>query len=171
MRITAITSLLVLALGFSSTSRSEEAVAVTACQLLANPPAYNHELVKVTGQVSFAFEDFTLNEDHCRGRTGPIWVEYGGTVKAGAVPEGRTRTRKQPLVIEGVTTTLVIDSMFESFDASLHQPPEASANATLVGRYFAGQRSAPGVNEWSGFGHFGKYTLLVIQQVISSEAR
>jgi hypothetical protein len=171
MRITSFTSLLALALAFPSASRSGGAVDVTVCQLLADPPAYNHKLVRITGQISFAFEEFTLNAEHCQGRTGPIWLEYGGTVKSGAIPQGRPRTRKQPLVIDGITTTLVKDSTFETFDASLHQPPAASLNATLMGTYFAGKPGAFANNEWGGFGHFGMYSLLVIQQVISFEAR
>ena len=173
MRITAFTSLLVLALAFSSASRSEdsrseEAVGVTVCQLLADPPAYNHKLVRVMGQVSFAFEEFTLNADNCQGRTGPIWLDYGGTVKSGAIPEGWKRRRGQPLVIEGITTTLVEDSAFHAFDDSIHKPPSASVSAAFIGRYFAGTAGAGGVKEWRGFGMWGMYSLLVIQQVISS---
>jgi hypothetical protein len=170
MRITAVTSLLALALAFSSASRSEEGVEVTVCQLLADPPAYNHKLVRVRGQVSFAFEEFTLHATDCKGRTGSIWLEYGGTVKSGAIPSGWTRTRDQPLVIEGIPTVLVEDSAFQTFDDSIHKPPSASVAATFIGRYFAGKAGAGGVKEWRGYGMWGMYSLLVIQQVISSDA-
>jgi len=38
------------------------------CQLLADPAAYNHKLVEVTGVASKGFEDFTLSEPGCDGR-------------------------------------------------------------------------------------------------------
>jgi len=170
MRTTAFTSSLALAVAFSALAHAETPVPVTVCQLLADPPAYDHKLVRVTGQVSFACEEFTLNGDNCQGRKGPIWLEYGGTVKSGAIPQGWTRRREQPLVIEGITTTVVEDSAFQTFDSSVHKPPSASVPATLVARYFAGKPGAGGIKEWRGFGMWGMYSLLVIQQVISSDS-
>jgi hypothetical protein len=168
MRTTAFTSSLALLVALS-TARAETPVSVTVCQLLADPPAYDHKLVRVTGHVSFAFEEFELNGDNCKGRTGAIWLDYGGTVKSGAIPEGWTRRREKPLVIEGITTTLVEDSAYQTFDASIHNPPSASVAATLVGRYFAGKAGASGVKEWRGFGMWGMFSLLVIQQVVTSD--
>ena len=166
---TAFTSWLALAVALSTIARAETPLPVTVCQLLADPPSYDHKLVKVTGRVWFAFEEFTLNADNCQGRTGAIWLDYGGTVKSGAIPEGWTRRREKPLVIEGITTTLVEDSAFQAFDASTHKPPSASVSATLVGTCFAGKAGAGGRQEWGGFGMWGMYSLLVIQQVISSD--
>jgi len=168
-RTTAFTFSLALAVTFSTLAHAETPVPVTVCQLLADPPSYDHKLVKVTGRVSFAFEEFTLNADNCQGRTGAIWLEYGGTIKSGAIPEGRTRRREKPLVIEGITTMLVEDPAFQTFDASTHKPPSASVSATLVGTYFAGKIGAGGRPEWRGFGMWGRYSLFVIQQVISSD--
>jgi hypothetical protein len=156
-------------MALSIIARAETPVPVTVCQLLADPSSYNHKLVRITGHVSFAFEEFTLNADNCQGRTGPIWLDYGGMVKSGAIPEGWTRRREKPLVIEGITTTLVEDSAFQTFDASIHKPPSASVPATLVGRYFAGKAGAGGRPEWRGFGMWGMFSLLVVQQVISSD--
>ena len=169
MRTTAFTSWLALAVALSAIARAETPVPVTVCQLLADPPSYDHKLVKVTGRVWFAFEEFTLNADNCKGRTGAIWLDYGGTVKSGAIPEGWTRRREKPLAIEGITTTLVEDSAFQTFDASVHNPPSASVPTTLVGRYFAGRAGAGGRAEWRGFGMWGMYALLVVQQVIASD--
>ena len=169
MRTTAFTSWLALAVALSAIARAETPLPVTACQLLADPPSYDHKLVKVTGHVSFAFEEFELSADNCQGRTGAIWLDYGGTVKSGAIPEGWTRRREKPLVIEGITTTLVEDSAFQAFDASTHKPPSASVSATLVGTCFAGKAGAGGRQEWGGFGMWGMYSLLVVQQVIASD--
>ncbi len=151
MRITAFTSLPALAVALSANAHAEAPVPVTICQLLADPPAYDHKLVRISGSVTFTFENFTLNDDRCQGRTGPIWLEYGGT--------------------NGVATTLVEDSAFQQFDSLLHQAPRPLIQATLICRYFAGRRQTSGDNEWGGFGHFGSFTLLVIQQVVSSEGR
>lgn len=42
---------------------SEIAVNVTVCDLQKDPSAYDHKLVRVTGNVSFALEEFTLRPD------------------------------------------------------------------------------------------------------------
>jgi hypothetical protein len=53
--------------------------------------------------------------------------------------------------------------------------PAGEAKARLVGRFFAGtRRDSPnglGWYLWGGYGHFGMCTLLVVQQVVSVEAR
>ena len=36
---------------------------VPLCQLLADPGAYDHRLIRVTGRVSRGFEDFSLHDD------------------------------------------------------------------------------------------------------------
>jgi hypothetical protein len=159
MRTTVITPLLALALALSAASRAEDAVPVTVCQLLADPPAYNHKLIRIAGSVSFGLENFTLHEDPCGG---DVWLAYG-----------RARKTHGPLVVEGIATTLVEDSTFQQFDAVVRQPlPKPLVHATLVGRYFAGKTSGyPGDKHWGGFGQWDQYTLLVIQQVISFETR
>ena len=159
------------ALAFVSTCRCEVAVDVTVCKLLADPDAYDHKLVRVSGRASFAFEDFTLTSKKCPVQRGGIWLDYGGTLKSRAIPAGRSPRRQRALTVEGVTTTLVEDSKFAEFDSSLHEPPGASLNATFVGRYFAGKSGVNGVKEWRGFGMWGMFSLLVIQQVLSSEAK
>jgi hypothetical protein len=166
MRTAQCVAFLLFALVLCSASRSEDLADVTVCQLLANPGAYDHKLVRVSGRVSFAFEKFTLTSTKCPVQRGGIWLEYGGTR---ALPEAWAPSRAGVLTVEGVTTTLVEDSAFAHFDSSLHKP--ASVNARLVGRYFAGRPGAYGVKEFRGFGMWGMYSLLVIQQVISSAAK
>lgn len=168
MRAVALIPFLLSALAFCSVSRSEDLLDVTICKLLANPSAYDHKLIKVSGRVSFAFEEFTLTSTECPAQRGRIWLEYGGTLKSRAIPEGREPRREKALTVEGITTTLVEDSTFANFDSSLHEPPGASVNATLVGRYFAGKPGANGNKEWRGFGMWGMFSLLIIQQVLPS---
>jgi hypothetical protein len=174
MRIMSVALCLSVGLTFAPTSRCEDALPVSVCDLIANPAAYEHKLIEVTGQVAYGFENFTLSSKDCDKPHPDIWIDYGGTLKSGAIPEGRKRRREHPLTIEGITTQLIEDSSFDSFDALIHKPlhdrTENSLKATLVGRYFAGKPGAMGVREWRGFGMWGLYSLFVIQQVISTES-
>jgi hypothetical protein len=168
MRAVPFASFFLFAVAFCSASRGGDVVDVTICQLLVNPSAYDHKLIKVSGRVSFAFEEFTLTSTECPAQRGRIWLDYGGTLKARAIPEGWGPRREKALMVEGITTTLVEDSTFAEFDSSLHEQPGASLNATLVGRYFAGKPGANGKKDHRGFGMWGMFSLLVIQQVLPS---
>lgn len=168
MRAVRLMAFLLFALALCPSDRSDEAVDVTVCKLLANPDAYDHKLVRVSGRVSFGFENFTLSSTECPDHG--VWLDYGGTLKSRAIPEGRTPRRERALTVEGITTTLIEDSTFAHFDSSLHNPPVAALNATLVGRYFAGKPGVNGIREWRGFGMWGMFSLLVIQQVVTSKA-
>jgi hypothetical protein len=145
-------------------------VDVTVCKLLANPRAYDHKLIRVSGHVSFAFEEFTLTSAECSVQQGRIWLDYGGTLKSRAIPDGWGPRRENALTVEGITTTLAEDNAFTDLDSSLHKPPGTSLNATLVGRYFAGKPGTNGIKEWRGFGMWGMFSLLLIQQVLPSGA-
>ena len=153
MRIAVFTSLLALALALPAACSAEEAVSVTVCQLLADPPAYNHKLLRITGGVEFGLENFTLHDEPCGAG---VWLAYA-----------RAEKTSGPLVVEGITTALVEDRTFHEFDAVVRQPlPKPLVRATLVGRYFAGRpRGDPGYGQW------GQYTLLVVQQIISFDTR
>jgi len=167
------TLVLVFTCALCSVCRSEEPVEVTVCELLANPDAYDHKLVEVSGQVTFGFEEFTLTSKNCPGKrgSGGNWLDYGGMMKSGAIPQGWTRRRDSALVVDGIATSLVEDSRFSSFDTSLHKASGAALSATLEGRYFAGKSGASGVPEWRGFGMWGMFSLLVIQQVLHPGAK
>lgn len=88
----------------------DQPVDVTVCQLKANPPAYNHKLIRVTGFVSHAYEDFTIFDPECSSWP-DVWLEYGGRVGSGTIylGSGRERTRPEPLVVEGLAVGLVLD--------------------------------------------------------------
>ena len=156
------------ALGFC-----EEPIDAAVCQVKANPPAYNHKLVRLTGFVSHDFEDFTFFDPSCP-ESPWVWLEYGGTTGSGTVyccPGAPDRKRRNKMVVEGISIPLIVDKQFREFDKAI-QPPFRSGNhgaiihATLVGRYFAGQQSDLWKDKrWTGFGHMGCCTLLAIQQV------
>jgi hypothetical protein len=105
-----------------------------------------------------------------------IWLEYGGRRKSGSkycCGISTDRTRASDLVVDGITTSLIEDDNFRAFDASVY--PTGAAKVRIVGRFFSGTRQdgprGLGLPLWGGYGHFGMYTLLVIQRVVSVEAR
>lgn len=157
----------------------EEPVKTTVCQLKNNPPAYNHKLVEVSGFVSHAFEDFTLFDPSCPSWPG-VWLEYGGTSKSGTMyccGVTADRSRPKELVIEKIPVSLIVNEQFKKFDRAI-QPPFRSGqhgaivHATVVGRYFAGERIQYfRGNPWGGYGHMGCCTLLAIQEVKSADTQ
>jgi len=163
-------------LGLYGTAHCQEQPAkVTVCQLKNAPPTYNHKSIEVTAFVSHDFEDFTLFDPTCPSWP-DVWLEYGGTSKSGTMYCcGVTDDRHRPeeLVVENIPVTLTINDEFREFDKLVQLPFRSEkhgsiVHATLVGRFFAGerQRFAKG-NPWGGFGHMGCCTLLAIQEVKS----
>jgi hypothetical protein len=133
-------------------AHSEQVISTTACEIIANPPAFNHKLVKFPGTVYKAMEKFSFSVASCGaekvGNWTGIWVQYGG------------------LEIEGVQNSMVENDRFRDFDSRVKSKGHASA--TFMGRYFSGKKdwSHRGSEYlWGGFGHMGMYSLLVIQEV------
>ena len=164
---------------FPTEARGEDIVKTTVCEVVANPPAFDHKLIELTGYATEGMENFSLSTKDCRidkdNWTG-IWLEYGGKRKSGAkycCGVSMERTRVSDLTIEGVRTSLVNDARFRAFDARVY--PTGEVKARLIGRYFAGTRqnlpARPELYFWGGYGHFGMGTLLVIQRVVSVEPR
>jgi hypothetical protein len=148
---------------------SEEPLEVSVCQVLSSPNTYDHKLIKIDGDISRGFEDFTLTSQNCQTQRKDIWLDLGGSTGSqvmyccGVTEEPK---RAKPLVVDGIPTTLVKDSVFEQFQAlTLGQEGHGSARATVVGRFFAGENGP-----FPGYGHMGLYSLLVIQQVLSTRA-
>ena len=56
---------LLLSLPSIATEAGETVSEVPLCQLLGDPGAYNHKLIRVTGRVSRGFEDFSLHDPYC----------------------------------------------------------------------------------------------------------
>jgi hypothetical protein len=160
-------------------ARSEEVLSTTACEIIANPSAFNHRLVKLTGTVYQAMEKFSLSVELCGatkvGNWTGIWVEYGGRVRTGAkycCGGPLDRDRPTDLEIEGVQTSLVENDRFRAFDVRVQK--KGHANATFIGRYFSGEKqwSHRGSEYlWGGFGHMGMYSLLVVQEVTCVRSR
>jgi hypothetical protein len=156
-------------LGVMPNAFAEEAVRVSACELLQNPAAYDHSLVEVEGRVSRGFEDFTLDNSGCKQFL-PLWLDFGGTLGAGIKYAGGKNERGRrdgPLIVEGIETTLVEDAALSRFQL-LTRPKRGYGHAKVrvIGRFFAGRKIELDTGTfWGGFGHMGFHSLLVIQQV------
>jgi len=153
--------------------RPEQAVQVTVCQLLKEPWRYDHALVQVSGDVLHGFEVFQIYPDHCPEAPNSmgVWLEYGGERSSGTMyccGVTADRKRPDPLVIEGIRSSLKLDEAFQRFDALIDGEALTRVNATLIGRFFSGRRLRHPKGAWGGYGHMGSFSLLVIEQVRSS---
>lgn len=144
---------------------------VALCDLLKNPARYNHKLIQVTGFVSHGFEDFTFFDPRCPSEEASIWLEYGGTFASGTMyccGVGRERSRPEQLVVEQMQIPIVRDAKLSYFDRLVQQEPDSIVHVTLRGHFFSGEKEQlPGGTRWVGYGHFGLYSLLAIEQVKS----
>lgn len=152
---------------------AEEPIAVTVCDVLNDPAAYNHKLLKISGVVSRGFEDFTLSDESCSTPSSDIWIELGGRVGSQVMyccGVTTDKSRPSPLVVEGIETSLVENRAFNRFQSlTLGARGYKTARATLVGRFFSGKkRTFAGRDHWVGFGHMGFHSLLVVQEVIEA---
>lgn len=149
------------------------ALSASLCDVTANRPAFDRKTGEVTAFVSHAFEDFTLFDPTCSSELSRVWVEYGGRFASGTIyccGIGDERSRKKPLVVNGIVTTIVRDAKLKRFDALIQRPPDSLVRATLRGRFFAGEKTQlPGGTVWAGYGHFGLFSLFVIEQVLAVE--
>jgi hypothetical protein len=157
-------------------SCEEKPLAVSACELKANPAAYNHKLVEVTAFASHGFEDFTLFDPTCP-EWPPVWLEFGGTLSSGTMYCcGVTAARSRPneLTVENIPIPLITNEPLKTFDGLIDRPGRNGAlvHATLVGRFFSGKLIKYAKKSvWGGYGHMGCCTLLAIQEVKSVGAQ
>jgi|SRR5579862_702889 len=147
---------------------------VSFCELSRDPAAYNHQLVRLTGFVTHGFEDFQITEPDCPTQGFSIWLKYGGNAESNTVyccpGEAGREKRPAPLSVEGVEIPLVEDQTFQQFTDLLKKEGDTTAHATLVGRFFSGERGLVSTSaQWRGFGHMGCCSLLVVEQIESFE--
>jgi hypothetical protein len=158
----------------SKPEAAEVPVKVTLCDLRKNAGDYDHKLIEVTGFVSHGFEDFRLYDPVCDDRS-DIWLEYGGRISSGTIyccGVTNRRRRPKPLVVEKIPTQLIADERYAEFDKLIQPANRQVLHVTLVGRFFAGKKqNTPNGSFWAGFGHFGSFSLLVIQQVLAIDPR
>ena len=148
----------------------EHVVNTTLCELASNPEAFNHKLVKLSGDVTHGYKLFTLADATCKPNLSSIWLTYGGLVSAPSIfnAQQMDAPRFEKLAIDDISTMLVDDALFKKFNklvSSMVDRPQV--RVTLIGRYFAGHpEQIAGFKLWKGFGPMGCCTLLVIQQIV-----
>ena len=151
---------------------SDKPLRVSPCELKNDPGAYNHKLIEVTGFITHGFENFTIFDPECKSWPS-VWLEYGGTAASGTMyccGVTTQRVRPEPLIVENIPITLVDDERFRQFDKLIRRPPDSVVRATIVGRFFSGEKvTYPTRVGWAGYGHMGCCSLLAIQQVVSVE--
>jgi len=150
---------------------SEDPQNIAFCQLAKDPAAYDGKLIRLTSFVTHGFENFQLADPSCPlGDSLHVWVTYGGTEQSHTIyccpGEGAKESRPRPLVVQGIEIPLERDSVFDRFTQLLERERGTTVRVTLVGRFFAGIRQERnGQTFWTGYGHFGAFSLFVIQRV------
>jgi hypothetical protein len=138
--------------------------------LTANPDKYDRRYVEVSAFISHGFEDFTLFDPLGSDDT-RVWGEYGGRVGSNTTyccDVTAESDRQHALTIDGITTRLVKDRRFRKFDRIIRSDAEVVVHATLRGYFLAGDEAIlPGGKRRIGYGHFGLYSLFVIEQVVA----
>lgn len=153
---------------------SQEApVSVSVCELQQNPTRFDKMLLRLKAGISIAFEDFTLASTSCpEPRTG-VWLEFGGDVGTPAVYccGAHTRQKGSVLQLEGISLPVVKDNGLKTLLRVLKKQKwresAKTLTATLEGRFFARQQQQlpNGESQYVGYGHFGFFSLFVIQRV------
>jgi hypothetical protein len=162
--------------GFAASSESTVVEDADICAVLANPFAYDHKLLRLTGLITRDFETFWIESSKCADAK-PLWIEYGGPKPADG-PEWHdgpeNPSENAPLVIEGIVTSLEADSKFRKFDAITKSLKRGRrARATLVGWIVSTgvEKDETGNEQGVGYGPYGMYSLLVIHRVDSVSNR
>jgi hypothetical protein len=140
------------------------------CQVLADPFAHDHKLLRVEGWIVRDFETFWIESPRCPDAL-PLWIEYGGPRPADGPkwhdgPENPSDDA--PLVIEGIKTSLVADAKFRKFDSMTKALRRGKrVRATIVGWIISAgvEKDEAGKEREFGYGPYGRYSLLVVQKV------
>lgn len=145
---------------------------MTFCELAKDPALYNLELIRVTAFVTYAFENFSLDEPSCPAFPNrfAVWVMYGGKAQSGAIyccpGEGANETRSKTLRVEGIEVPLIEDLVFQRLTDLLKKESDTTVRVTVVGRFFLGRKDTLGGSQsWGGYGHLGCCSLFAIQRV------
>jgi hypothetical protein len=150
---------------------------VSFCSLAANPDFFNHRLIQISGFVSHGFEDFAFSDPDCEPAEDKfsLWLMFGGKTQSGTIyccpGEAVKKKRKEELTVEGIAVPLQEDKEFREFNSLLNKEGDTTIRATVIGRFFAGEkRAAAGSDIRGGFGHFGCCSLLVIQRIVAFDS-
>ncbi len=146
---------------------------VSFCQLAKSPEEFDGKTIRVRGTLSVNFEDFTLYARDCKTNQW-IWLTFGGDVPGIVVSMANDNFRKpgKDLEVNGVSYGIKKDENFRRLYALIAarrgEKPAYTVTATLTGAFLAGQETKAGdgkTTSFSGYGHLGCCSLLVITQV------
>lgn len=164
----------------SRAQNQNEPLQVSLCDIKAHPENFLHKLVEISVTASHGFEDSMVEDSGCAWpHGGPgVWMEYGGkrsTATMYCCGVSPTPTRRETLIVEGMTLELVDDEKFREFDKRLHpehsnQRSSDTVRATIRGRIFARYEGIAGTKQnpaWRGYGHMDCCMLFVVTQVVS----
>src|SRR5690348_14375667 len=132
---------------------------VTYCELAKAPSLFDHALIRVSAFVTHGFENFHLTDPSCARppENFSIWIMYGGRTLSDTAyccpGETGSDIRADALSVEGVRIPLVADTTYQRFKNLLEAEPDTTVRATLVGRFFQGEKQR--------FGHMGCCSLFV----------
>ncbi|MGA2085628.1 MAG: hypothetical protein ABSG60_08930 [Terracidiphilus sp.] len=174
MRRAAIASL-ILSSALTAAASVENPLAVTVCDLVKNPAAYNHKLVEVTAPIELAFEDFSLGQPGCEDIYPGVWLMYGGDEPTPTASTWNDTERKKGKVVrvDRIAIPLQRDAAMDRLQNKLKATRLGNVGdqpcydcylyrvtATLSGVFFAARNTA---NSFSGYGHLGCCNLLAIE--------
>ena len=156
---------------------AEQPSTIRFCELAKNPAEFNKRLIRLTAFITHGFENFQLTDPSCPALAYEfsVWVMYGGTAESGTMyccpGEAGRKSRPKDLTVEGTELPLVRDSVFDQFTALLQKERDTTVHATVVGRFFSGNKqSFGGPTFWGGYGHMGCCSLFVIQRIEEFQA-
>jgi len=102
---------------------ADTAAKASVCQIEADPGAYNHKLLEVTGFIETDWESFLLMDPACPD--GTIFLEA-------AIDES------QPLTIEDIVIPFLEDQAYRQYKEIANRTADRVVRATLLGRFFGG---------------------------------
>jgi hypothetical protein len=147
---------------------------VSVCDVLKDPKAFSGKNIRIHGEISSEFEDFTIYDRACGGRSWtPVWLMFGGDVDC---PTPSTwndvnRPKGQNVKFGGLEYSLIKDGGFQKFYAAIttrkNKKSVYQVTATLEGTFFAGDTEKP----LGGYGHLGCCHLFIIHQISRVEAQ
>ncbi|HTZ76249.1 MAG TPA: hypothetical protein VMB47_20200 [Candidatus Aquilonibacter sp.] len=165
-------ALLLLYLVLPTTKAQARPLDVSYCDLATNPASYDGKMIRVRGTLNVFFEDFSLFDKSCKSDQ-EIWMAFGGDVPGivASTVNDNQRTPGSDIKVNGTPYAIQKDESFRRLYALITtkkgNKPVYSVTATLTGSFFAGEprKGSDGVTRYTGYGHLGCCSLLVITQV------
>jgi len=142
--------------------------ALSFCDLLSNPKAFDGQWIQVRGRISLGFEDFTLWEQSCdKPLARSVWLEYGGDEEPPTkfCCGDHSRPKGKDFSVRGQTIPLIRDAPMQDLMQKVRDRRSCKANgqpcagslcnlyrvsATLAGLFFAAPEEPQGGSKGYG---------------------